>query len=129
MTHRVNSVMHGNGRGPCCLVRRCLFTPTWKESIWQGLTVQPQRITHVKPQDHSFLSLVVDNVKSVELLRPRKVSTPDACGNSPKFGSSQRHESNGYCRQWCVTRHSTPDCSLQLQSSQASQFATCCRGN
>ena len=35
-------------RGPCCLVRvhrqmrRCLFMPTWKESIWQGLTVQPQ---------------------------------------------------------------------------------------
>ena len=33
-------------RGPCCpvrvhrQVRRCLFTPTWKESIWQGLTVQ-----------------------------------------------------------------------------------------
>ena len=32
-------------RGPCCLVRvhrqlrRCLFTPTWKEDIWQGLTV------------------------------------------------------------------------------------------
>ena len=30
-------------RGPCCLVRahrqlrRCLFTPTWKEDIWQGL--------------------------------------------------------------------------------------------
>ena len=47
-------------RGPCCLVRvhrqlrRCLFTPTWKEDIWQGLTVQPQRITHVKPQDSSL---------------------------------------------------------------------------
>ena len=69
-------------RGPCCLVRvhrqlrRCLFTPTWKEDIWQGLTVQPQRITHVKPQDQSFLSPVIENVKSVELLRPRKVSYP-----------------------------------------------------
>ena len=86
-------------RGPCCLVRvhrqlrRCLFTPTWKEDIWQGLTVQPQRITHVKPQDQSFLSPVIENVKSVDLLRPRKVSypwtgetqfrvTPAACGSS-----------------------------------------------
>ena len=87
-------------RGPCCLVRvhrqlrRCLFTPTWKEDIWQGLTVaQPQRITHVKPQDQPFLSPVIENVKSVDLLRPRKVSypwtgetqfrvTPAACGNS-----------------------------------------------
>ena len=43
-----------------------------KESIWQGLTVQPQRITHAKPQDQSFLSPVIENVKSVELLRPRK---------------------------------------------------------
>ena len=96
-------------RGPCCLVRvhcqtrRCLFTPTWKESIWQGPTVQPQRITHVKPQDQSFLSPVIENAKSVELLRPRKVSyrwtgetlTPDACGKqsvshvSQNFGSSQ----------------------------------------
>ena len=47
-------------RGPCCLVRahrqlrKCLFTPTWKEDLWHGLTVQPQRITHVKPQDQSF---------------------------------------------------------------------------
>ena len=74
-----------------CQTRRCLFTPTWKESIWQGLTVQPQR-SHVKPKDQSFLSPVIENVKSVEL-RPRKVSypwtgethfkvTPDACGNS-----------------------------------------------
>ena len=74
-------------------MRRCLFTPTWKEDIWQGLTVQPQRITHVKPQDQSFLSPVIESVKSVELLRPRKVSyswirethfkvTPAACGNS-----------------------------------------------
>ena len=53
-------------RGPCCLfrvhrqMRRCLFTPTWKESIWQGLTVQPQRLTHVKPQDQSFLVPVND---------------------------------------------------------------------
>ena len=86
-------------RGPCCLVRvhrqtrKCLFTPTRKESIWQGLTVQPQRITHVKPQDQSFLSSVIENVKSVELLRARKVDRPwtgetcfkvttDACGNS-----------------------------------------------
>ena len=43
-------------QGPCCLVRvhrqlrRCLFTPTWKEDIWQGLALQPQRITHVKPR-------------------------------------------------------------------------------
>ena len=49
-------------RGRCCLVRvhcqtrRCFFTPTWQESIWQGLTVQPQRITHVKPQDQSFFA-------------------------------------------------------------------------
>ena len=74
-------------------MRRCLFTPTWKESIWQGLTVQPQRMTHVKPQDQSFLSPVIENVKSVELLRSREVAylwtgethfkvTPDACGHS-----------------------------------------------
>ena len=49
-------------RGPCCLVRvhrqtrRCLLTPTWKQSIWQGLTVQSQRITHVKPKDQSRIS-------------------------------------------------------------------------
>ena len=65
---------------PCCLVRthrqlrRCLSTPTWKEDIWQGLTVQPQRITHVKPQDQSFLTPVIEHVKSVECLKPRKVS-------------------------------------------------------
>ena len=29
-------------------LRRCLYTPTWKESIWNGLTVQPQRIANVK---------------------------------------------------------------------------------
>ena len=86
-------------RGLCCLVRvhrqlrRCLFTPTWKEDSWQGLTVQPQRTTYAKFQDQSFLSPVIENVKSVELLRPRKVSypwtgethfrvTPAACGNS-----------------------------------------------
>ena len=86
-------------RGLCCLVRvhrqlrRCLFTPTWKEDIWHGLTVQPQRITHVKPQDQSFLRPIIENVKSVEFLRPRNVSypwtgethfrvTPAACGNS-----------------------------------------------
>ena len=74
-------------------MRTCLFTPTWKEDIWQVLTIQPQRITHVKPQDESFLSPVIENVKSVELLRSRKVSypwtgethfkvTPAACGNS-----------------------------------------------
>ena len=62
-------------RGPCCLVRvhrqlrRCLFTPTWKEDIWQGRTVQPQRITHVKPQDRSFLTPVIEHVKSVEYLK------------------------------------------------------------
>ena len=27
---------------------------------------------------------------------------------SQSFGSSQRHESNGYCRQWCVTCYSAP---------------------
>ena len=101
-------------RGPCCLarvhrqLRRCLLTPTWKEDIWQGLTIQPQRITHVKPheepQDHSFLTPVIEHVKSVECLKPRKVSyswtgemhfrvTPAACGNSvfrtsQNFGSS-----------------------------------------
>ena len=86
-------------RGPCCLVRahrqlrRCLFTPTGKEDIWQGLTVHPQWITHVKLQDRSFLSPVIEHVKSVEYLKPRKVSypwtggthfrvTPAACGNS-----------------------------------------------
>ena len=64
-------------RGPCCLVRvhrqmrRCLFPPTWKETIWQGLTVQPQRIAHVKPRDQSFLS--PENVKSVDLLRSEKL--------------------------------------------------------
>ena len=48
---------------------------------------------HVKPQDQSFLSPVIENVKSVELLRRRKVAYPwtgethfkvttDAYGNS-----------------------------------------------
>ena len=57
------------------------------------MTVQPQRITHVKFQDHSLLSPVIENVKSVDLLRSRKVAypwtgethfkvTPDACGKS-----------------------------------------------
>ena len=46
-------------RGPCCLVRvhrqvrRCLYTPIWEESMWQGLTVQPQHITHVTPTGQS----------------------------------------------------------------------------
>ena len=58
-----------------------------------GLTIQPQRITHVKLQDHSFLTPVIEHVKSVEYLKPRKASypwtgethfrvTPAACGNS-----------------------------------------------
>ena len=85
-------------RAPCCPVRvhrqlqRCLFTPTWQVDIWRGLTVQPQRITHGKPQDQSFLTPVIEHVKSVALLRPRQVSypwtgethfrvTPAACGN------------------------------------------------
>ena len=64
-----------------------------EDTIWQGLTVQPQRITHVKPQDQSLLSPVVKNVKSVALLRSRKVAypwagethfkvAPGACGKS-----------------------------------------------
>ena len=36
----------------------------------------PQRITRIKPQDQSFLSRVIEKVKSAELLRPRKVSYP-----------------------------------------------------
>ena len=67
--------------------------PTRKGTIWQGLTFQPQRITHVKPQDQSFLSPVIENVKAVDLLRSRKVAypwtnethfkvAPDACGKS-----------------------------------------------
>ena len=71
-----------------------LYTYMERESlsIWQGLTVQPQRIAHVKPQDQSFLSPVNDeNVMSVELLRSRKVAsrtgeshfkvTTDDCGS------------------------------------------------
>ena len=65
-----------------CLVRvhrqfhRCLYTPTWNESLWQGLTVQPQKTTHVKPKDQSSRSQVIENVKSVDPLRPRKVAYP-----------------------------------------------------
>ena len=61
-------------QGPCCLVRvhrqfrRCLYTPTRKESIWQGLTIQPK--------DQSSRSPVIENVKSVDLFRPRKVAYP-----------------------------------------------------
>ena len=42
-------------RGSCCLVRvhrqarRCLFTPTWKEDIWQVFSVYPTRKTYVTP--------------------------------------------------------------------------------
>ena len=57
------------------------------------LYIQPQRITHAKPQDQSLLTPVIEHVKSVDLLRSRKVSypwtgetqfrvTPAACGNS-----------------------------------------------
>ena len=59
--------------------------------------------------------------------------TPAACGNSV-FRTSARilvpvNESNGYCRPWCFTCHSAPDCSLRLKIRQGSQFATCGRGN
>ena len=69
-------------RCPCCLVRvyrqvrTCLYTPTWKESIWRGLTVQPQRIADVTPRDQSRRNPVIENVKSIDLLRSRKVAYP-----------------------------------------------------
>ena len=133
-------------RGSCCLVRahrqlrRCLFTPTWKEDIWQGLTVQPQRITHVKPQDQT-LTPVIENVGSVDLLRPRKVSypwtgptgethfrvTPAACGNSV-FRTSARilvpvYDMNpmGIADSGASHVYSTPECFVRLQIRQASQ--------
>ena len=62
-------------RGACCLgrvhrqLRRCLYTPTWKGSVWQDLTVQPQRISHVKPQDQSSRNPVIENVRSMDCLR------------------------------------------------------------
>ena len=68
-------------RGPCYVVRalrqvrRYLYTPTWEEeSVWQGLTVQPQRITHVAPTGQQNRNLLIENVKTRECLRPMKVA-------------------------------------------------------
>ena len=85
-------------RGSCCLVRvhrqarRCLFTPTWKEDIWQGFTVFPTRKTYVTPVGHKkHLNPVIENVKLCSSLKPRRVAyswtgethfkvDPDICG-------------------------------------------------
>ena len=85
-------------RGSCCLVRvhrqarRCLFTPTWKEDIWQGFTVFPTRKTYVTPVGHKkHLNPVIENVKLCSSLKPRRVAyswtgethfkvDPDMCG-------------------------------------------------
>ena len=68
-------------RGSCCLVRvhrqarRCLFTPTWKEDIWQGFTVFPTRKTYVTPVGHKkHLNPVIENVKLCSSLKPRRVA-------------------------------------------------------
>ena len=81
-------------RGPCCLVRgvhrqvsRCLYTPTWEESIWQGLTVQPQRITHVTPTGHSSRAPFIETRLS------------HLCTH---LGTSQCHESYGDCGYWSL---------------------------
>ena len=85
-------------RVSCCLVRvhrqarRCLFTPTWKEDIWQGFTVFPTRKTYVTPVGHKkHLNPVIENVKLCSSLKPRRVAyswtgethfkvDPDMCG-------------------------------------------------
>ena len=85
-------------RGSCCLVRvhrqarRCLFTPTWKEDIWQGFTVYPTRKTYVTPVGQKkHLNPVIENVKVCSSLKPRRVAyswtgethfkvDPDMCG-------------------------------------------------
>ena len=85
-------------RGSCCLVRvhrqarRCLFTPTWKEDIWQGFTVFPTRKTYVTPVGQKkHLNPVIENVKLCSSLKPRRVAyswtgethfkvDPDMCG-------------------------------------------------
>ena len=68
-------------RGSCCLVRvhrqarRCLFTPTWKEDIWQGFTVFPTRKTYVTPVGQKkHLNPVIENVKHCSSLKPRRVA-------------------------------------------------------
>ena len=68
-------------RGSCCLVRvhrqarRCLFTPTWKEDIWQGFTVFPTRKTYVTPVGQKkHLNPVIENVKLCSSLKPRRVA-------------------------------------------------------
>ena len=45
-------------------------------SIWQGLTVHPQRVTPVAPLDQSSRNPVVKNVKTTDSLRARKVAYP-----------------------------------------------------
>ena len=67
-------------RGSCCLVRvhrqarRCLFTPTWNEDIWQGFTVFPTRKTYVTPMGQKkHLNPVIENVKHCSSLKPRRV--------------------------------------------------------
>ena len=68
-------------RGSCCLVRvhrqarRCLFTPTWNEDIWQGFTVFPTRKTYVTPMGQKkHLNPVIENVKHCSSLKPRRVA-------------------------------------------------------
>ena len=66
---QLHVLLHEDG-GPCCLVRvhrqvrRCLYTLTWEESVWQGLKVQPQRITRVSPLVNNFKP-VIENVQNV----------------------------------------------------------------
>ena len=44
--------------------------------IWQRLTVQLHRVTHVTPLDQSSRNPAIENVKSSECLRARKVAYP-----------------------------------------------------
>ena len=35
---------------------------TWKQSVWQGLKVQPQSITHVTPSGQQYRNFFIENV-------------------------------------------------------------------
>ena len=65
-------------RGSCCLVRvhrqarRCLFTPTWKEDIWEWFHGIPHEKDLCDTRGHKkHLNPVIENVKLCSSLKPR----------------------------------------------------------
>ena len=86
-------------RGPCCLVRvhrqfrRCLKTPNRHDQIWQGLTAQPQQITHVRPIRNNPVKIQLLRTLSPSTLKSRKVAHPWTGETHARVAPSAQSES------------------------------------